>query len=45
MAIFRTYSTGVFGPQPFTTGRGGGSGGTSSSGGCWGSVIEWDQIL
>jgi hypothetical protein len=44
MAILRTDSTSIFGPQPFTTGRVGGNGGTSSIVGCCGSLIEGDQI-
>jgi hypothetical protein len=39
MAILRTYSTREFGPQPFTTGRLGGSSRTSSSDG---SLWEFD---
>jgi hypothetical protein len=44
MAILGTHSTSVFGPQPFTTGRVGGSGRTSNSSGCCESLIEGDQI-
>jgi hypothetical protein len=43
MAILGTDSTREFGPQPFTTGRLGGSR-TSSSDECCGSLIEWNQI-
>jgi hypothetical protein len=44
MAILGIDSTHEFGPQPFTTGRLGGSSGTSSSEGCCGSLIEGNQI-
>ena len=45
VAILRTDGTREFGPQPFTTGGLGGSSRTSSSDGCFGSLIDWNQIL